>query len=297
MNSGRSVGLKRRSYGIVLIGQNAQLRKRIAFVLRGAGFRIAASVSDVDLAFFKGVPREDQIISIFEVNDRFEKTSRHVKLFRTLYPMGGLVLMAIGDLRHRQPEIAFEAKTYLISAATDLMLAKAASPVLLVLATETHTNRPRAFRDRAKGRHLTRKKGRRSVRAERKGANGMSDSAALTGAVVPAASAGECRPTARQAMILKSLMNGDSNKVVARRLRIAEGTVKVHIKLLLRKIGAKNRTQAAIWALNNNFEAGLDNETGNPRPAPREPQLSRSRGRKSKKDRNEHSEAQSRQYH
>ena len=30
-----------------------------------------------------------------------------------------------------------------------------------------------------------------------------------------------------------------------------EGTVKVHLKSLLRKIGAQNRTQAAIWAVNN----------------------------------------------
>ena len=69
----RAVGSNRTSYGIVLIGQNALLRKRIAFVLRNAGFRIAASVSDADLAFLKSVPREDQIVSIWEVNDRIEK--------------------------------------------------------------------------------------------------------------------------------------------------------------------------------------------------------------------------------
>ena len=47
------------------------------------------------------------------------------------------------------------------------------------------------------------------------------------------------------------LVTGDSNKMIANHLRITEATVKVHLKSLLRKINATNRTQAAIWALNN----------------------------------------------
>jgi two-component system nitrate/nitrite response regulator NarL len=46
-------------------------------------------------------------------------------------------------------------------------------------------------------------------------------------------------------------VGGDSNKVIANRLGTAEQTVKVHLKSLLRKIGATNRTQAAVWAINN----------------------------------------------
>jgi two-component system nitrate/nitrite response regulator NarL len=36
--------------------------------------------------------------------------------------------------------------------------------------------------------------------------------------------------------------------MIARKLDVAEATVKVHIKAILRKIGAANRTQAAMWA-------------------------------------------------
>jgi two-component system nitrate/nitrite response regulator NarL len=50
--------------------------------------------------------------------------------------------------------------------------------------------------------------------------------------------------------ILDCLVDGSSNKVIARRVDAAEATVKVHLKAILRKIGVKNRTQAAIWALN-----------------------------------------------
>jgi two-component system nitrate/nitrite response regulator NarL len=59
------------------------------------------------------------------------------------------------------------------------------------------------------------------------------------------------RLSPREDDILKLLETGEPNKVIARRLNIAEATVKVHVKSLLRKIDVGNRTQAAIWAMNN----------------------------------------------
>lgn len=53
----------------------------------------------------------------------------------------------------------------------------------------------------------------------------------------------------REVDILRSLIDGASNKLIARRFGIAESTVKIHIKGILRKINVQNRTQAAIWAL------------------------------------------------
>jgi two-component system nitrate/nitrite response regulator NarL len=57
--------------------------------------------------------------------------------------------------------------------------------------------------------------------------------------------------TEREKQILKCLLNGYSNKHIARALTISEGTVKVHLKSLMKKIAAANRTQAALWARNN----------------------------------------------
>ena len=54
----------------------------------------------------------------------------------------------------------------------------------------------------------------------------------------------------REAAILSHLVLGTPNKVIAYKLRISEATVKVHVKAILRKIRVKNRTQAAIWAIN-----------------------------------------------
>ena len=57
----------------------------------------------------------------------------------------------------------------------------------------------------------------------------------------------------RELDIIKLLREGCSNKLIARNLDIAESTVKVHLKSLLRKLGMKNRTQVAIWSMDKNF--------------------------------------------
>jgi two-component system nitrate/nitrite response regulator NarL len=57
--------------------------------------------------------------------------------------------------------------------------------------------------------------------------------------------------SARERSILRCLIEGDSNKCIARKIDIAEATVKVHVKAILRKIRVQNRTQAAIWGMNN----------------------------------------------
>jgi two-component system, NarL family, nitrate/nitrite response regulator NarL len=52
----------------------------------------------------------------------------------------------------------------------------------------------------------------------------------------------------REMGILRRLMEGEPNKIIARQFDITEATVKVHIKAILRKINVRNRTQAAVWA-------------------------------------------------
>ncbi len=55
----------------------------------------------------------------------------------------------------------------------------------------------------------------------------------------------------REVQILRCLLAGQSNKAIARNLHITESTVKMHFKNVMRKINAQNRTQAAVWAIQN----------------------------------------------
>lgn len=57
--------------------------------------------------------------------------------------------------------------------------------------------------------------------------------------------------SARELEILSFVVAGESNKGIARTCHLAESTVKIHLKTILRKIRVRNRTQAAIWALQN----------------------------------------------
>ncbi|MCO4321339.1 LuxR C-terminal-related transcriptional regulator [Aliidiomarina quisquiliarum] len=53
--------------------------------------------------------------------------------------------------------------------------------------------------------------------------------------------------TKRERQILILISGGNSNSAIAEELEIAEGTVKVHVKNLLRKLGLKTRLAAASW--------------------------------------------------
>jgi two-component system nitrate/nitrite response regulator NarL len=108
-------------------------------------------------------------------------------------------------------------------------------------AHENHTNRNTEGEDRC----VMRSGAAHMIRSleSRSGAPGANDEgAAVQG--VPSLSR-------RETLILRMLMQGSSNKVIARNLVITESTVKVHMKAILRKLRLQNRTQAAIWARNN----------------------------------------------
>ena len=67
--------------------------------------------------------------------------------------------------------------------------------------------------------------------------------------VVLTASRNEVGLTARERQVLERLQLGAPNKLIARQLNLRESTVKVHIRRILRKLGAVNRTQAALCGL------------------------------------------------
>jgi two-component system, NarL family, nitrate/nitrite response regulator NarL len=56
--------------------------------------------------------------------------------------------------------------------------------------------------------------------------------------------------TAREQEVLGSLSRGLSNKEIARDIKMNVATVEVHIKAVLRKLNVRNRTEAAVWAIN-----------------------------------------------
>ncbi len=64
----------------------------------------------------------------------------------------------------------------------------------------------------------------------------------------PAPGADLLSPREREILLL--IARGDSNKLIARELDIAETTVKIHVQHILRKLGLSSRVQAAVYATN-----------------------------------------------
>ncbi len=75
--------------------------------------------------------------------------------------------------------------------------------------------------------------------------------------ILAAALRGQKRPestkeadlTEQETRILERIASGMSNKLIGKELDIAEGTVKVHVKHILRKLNLKSRVEAAVWAV------------------------------------------------
>lgn len=78
---------------------------------------------------------------------------------------------------------------------------------------------------------------------------------------------GDVALSQRELDIIRRLADGDSNKAIAKELAITEATVKVHLKTVLRKLGATNRTQVAIWAVQHGL-TNVSNGARNGRAKP-----------------------------
>lgn len=79
------------------------------------------------------------------------------------------------------------------------------------------------------------------------------------------ATVGEARLTPREKDILYGLLAGHSNKVIANTLGTTDMTVKAQLRHLLRKIGATNRTQAALWAREHGIDRDLETTDAKPK--------------------------------
>ncbi len=75
----------------------------------------------------------------------------------------------------------------------------------------------------------------------------------------PAAPFAELTP--RELEILEHLAGGASNKMIANALAITDGTVKLHVKAILRKLGMRSRVEAAVAAVEHGLGKGKSERT------------------------------------
>jgi DNA-binding NarL/FixJ family response regulator len=228
---------RQQSFATILVGKSILLREGLARILRSANFRIVASVSCAnDLLPIK--PQLHQLLFLIaHTGDSFDAAIEQIGIIRDRHPTGRIAMVAD---RYRLGELVSAlragANGYFVDVMTCDVFIKS---IELVMMGETIY--PPAFLSFALDpeiNHLDEAVPRDEQEQE------QAILIATEDMVAPQLSP-------REKSILRCLVEGDSNKCIARKIDIAEATVKVHVKAILRKIRVQNRTQAAIWGMKN----------------------------------------------
>ena len=255
--------------GIVLVGPNVLLREGLTRILSAADFRILASAYCVDDVVLPA-PSEEQsieeqsILLIIDVSDDFDAAVAQIEFFKEQYPFARVAVLAH---HHQLAEMisAFRAgaNAYFVKVAADtfikslelVMLGETILPsaILALMLDQRHDGDGNGGNGHDDGHYDARRRdyGEDACHDEAEVVKKeiRSDAQASLATEIRYAP----RLSDRQRTILGCLLEGDSNKTIARKMAIAEATVKVHVKAILRKIRVHNRTQAAIWAMNNSL--------------------------------------------
>jgi len=230
---------KRHSFATTIIGKSSLLRDGIAKILHSANFRIIASIASADELPAR-VQADTPLFLIVHTDDDFGFAAGQIEFFRNSYPNGRIVIVAD---RYRPEELVTAFRAGANGCFVDVMTCDAFLRSLeLVMMGETVL--PPAFVAYVFGpeRHQLRDDSPNEDDKQKILMTEIDDPAPQL--------------SPREKLILRCLIEGASNKCIARKMDIAEATVKVHVKAILRKIRVHNRTQAAIWGMNNGCLSG-----------------------------------------
>jgi DNA-binding NarL/FixJ family response regulator len=219
-----------KSFETVLVGPSTLQREGISRILSASGFRIAASAPRVDDVSFALLSQHQSILLIINAGDDSGSAISQIKLFKERHPTGRVAVLA-DHFQPRDMVRAYRAGTdaYFVKVATCGAFIKALE--LIMLGETILPSEFLAFMLDPDDKHI-------AIDPE-----GDAEAVVDEGDTPPL--------SAREKCILRCIVEGNSNSAIARKLNIAAATVKGHVKTIRQKLRAQNRTQAAIWAVNN----------------------------------------------
>ena len=224
----------RQSFATILVGKSILFREGLAKILRSANFRILASVSCADDLLASKLQQHQPLFIVVHTGDDFGAAVEQIEVLRDQHPDGRIAIVAD---HYRLGELVSAFRAGANGYFVDVMTCDAfIKSMELVMMGETIFPPALSFVLDPEGDHLG-----EAVRGDE---NNQAILVTTKDALAPQLSP-------REKSILRCLIEGDSNKCIARKIDIAEATVKVHVKAILRKIRVQNRTQAAIWGMNN----------------------------------------------
>jgi two-component system nitrate/nitrite response regulator NarL len=219
-SSGGEVLVNEKAFPIMLVGRSRLSLEGLARIFADSPFRVVMSVPSIENLDPKLIQHHDVALLILDAGD-LRTATREIQLFKEMLPAARIaVIVGSNLLRDIASLFRTGANACLIEGIATEAFLKALELVML-----GETLIPSAL--------LTT----------------VSDQRIAAPASSVQRSSSSLSPQERR--ILLSLVDGHPNKLIAGQLGIADATVKVHIKNIFRKIGVDNRTQAAMWAMNN----------------------------------------------
>jgi two-component system nitrate/nitrite response regulator NarL len=232
----------------VLLGPDPLVREGLMRILRPAGFRIAASIARMEENVFISLPGSQPLLFIIDAGHDASAAIGQIRRIKEEFSTGQIAILAA---HNHQTEVvaAFRAgaSCYLTKAMASEVLVKSFELVMLGEAILP----PSILAYLGEGKPCASEQARM-------------DRETVAASLLEAGEDDVPRLSAREVGILQCLVQGDSNKAIARRINIAEATVKVHVKAILRKIRVHNRTQAAIWAIHRGQMTAAEGEQSLP---------------------------------
>jgi two-component system, NarL family, nitrate/nitrite response regulator NarL len=232
-----------RTASIIIVASSALLREGMVSILQSTPYKVVATVGGPgELADHELTGSALAIVGIDWQNGSHDRAAESIRLLRSLMPDSKIVLVAethgTVDL---QSLLALALDGYILNLGSREMLVKSLELIFMdqqIFVLGRPIPAPPNGRNDAQF-------PKPAVGSQSGGSYGLGEK--IHGIQL----------SHRERQVLICLAHGQSNKGIARVCDISEATVKVHLKAILRKTNARNRTQAAIWAI----EHGLRDST------------------------------------
>jgi len=206
-----------RNSTLLLIGRNKLSRICLENLFTESPFTVIGNVSDIGMLEVDALPDPD--IALVEISGDSKSIVQVLERLNEIYPVTPVVVL--------DDKLCMATLSACLAASASGFLTKNISPDALLRSLQLAILGETVFPTELAGILTGDMWERKSLRTPASDACGLSD---------------------REMETVQCLLRGESNKLIARRLSITEATIKVHMKSILRKIEARNRTEAAIWA-------------------------------------------------
>jgi two-component system, NarL family, nitrate/nitrite response regulator NarL len=234
--------MRQKSFAAVIAGPSAIIRAGIRRILSSSEFRIVASASFVDEPLLSSLPNDDRLLLIIDVGIAPAASIEQMRFFKSRYPAGRIAVLG-STWRLDDVLLTYQAgaSAYLTKVSASSVLLKSLelamlgdttilpSSILSLIHNGTTRYDPSAGESPADETHSTHDKiAAEPIRSQDGVAPQLSE---------------------REACVLRCLLMGNANKVIARTVNLTEAAVKVRVASILRKLRVHNRTHAAILAM------------------------------------------------